>query len=481
MKLRFTLALTLSLCGSLLAAPKNVLLIVADDLGCRDLGCFGSDFYDTPHLDELCADSLKLTQAYAACPVCSPSRSAIMTGRHPARTKNTDYFGGFNPAPGKKVPARWKKMPVLPAPYLETLDPALTTLPEALKAKGFRTFFAGKWHLGEEGSWPEDHGFDINKGGWSRGGPYGGKKYFSPYGNPRLKDGPDGEHLPDRLASETNTFINDTSDAPFFAMLSFYSVHTPLIGRKDLVDKYKAKAAKLGYTDKQVWAFDAPRKVRVKQDHAIYAAMVEAMDQAVGKVIDNLKKQGKYEDTLIVFTSDNGGLSTSEGWATSNFPMRTGKGWLYEGGTKVPGIIRIPGTTKPGSSSDQFFVGTDIFPTALDACDLPLLEEIHVDGQSLLKPQNDRPLYWHYPHWGNQGGSPGSVVRLGNYKLIRYYSGKAPELFDLSADASEEKNLYSSKPEIAAELNKKLDGWLKETNATLPLKNPDYPGEIKKW
>ncbi|MFC4991986.1 sulfatase [Rubritalea tangerina] len=479
--MKHALLILAALLSPLIAAPKNVVFFFADDLGYHDLGCFGSEFYETPHLDALCADALKLTQAYAACPVCSPTRSAVMTGQYPARTKNTDYFGAFNPAPGKKVPTRWKKMPVLPAPYIETLEAKHTTIPEALKQHGFNTFFAGKWHLGSKGSWPTDHGFDINKGGWTRGGPYGGKKYFSPYGNPTLTDGPEGEHLPDRLATETNKFIESTGDTPFFAMLSFYSVHTPLIGRKDLVEKYKKKAAKLGYSDSQRWGFDTPRRVRLKQDHAIYAAMVEAMDQAVGKVVAKLKETGKYNDTVIIFTSDNGGLSTSEGWATSNMPLRGGKGWLYEGGIKEPTIIRIPGNTKPGSTSDTLFTSTDIFPTILDALNLPLQPKHHIDGVSLLKADPKRPLYWHYPHWGNQGGSPGAVVRLGDYKLIRYYSGKPSELFNLTKDPKEQNNLFTKESQVANKLGTMLDSWLADTKANMPTKNPDYPGHIDKW
>lgn len=484
MKLKRIFTVAALLVTPLVAAPKNALFIIADDLGYHDLGCFGSDFYETPNLDALCADSMKLTNAYAACPVCSPTRSSVLTGQYPARTKNTDYFGAYNPKPGDPIPKAFKNRPVSAAPYVERLPAELTTLPEALKKHGFSSFFAGKWHLGPEGSWPTDHGFDINKGGWTRGGPYGGKRYFSPYGNPTLEDGPEGEHLPDRLAMETNNFINSTGDKPFFAMLSFYSVHTPLIGRKDLVEKYRKKAEKLGYTDKERWGFDAPRKVRLKQDHAVYGAMVEAMDEAVGKVVENLKKSGKYEDTVIIFYSDNGGLSTSEGWPTSNLPLRAGKGWLYEGGIKEPSIVRIPGFTKPGSTMDKPYTSTDIFPTILAACGLPLDEKVHMDGVSLqttMKSDKDRALYWHYPHWGNQGGSPGGAVRLGDYKYIRYYTGKPAELFNLKEDPSEQTNLIGKEPKVAEKLSSMFDAWLKETDAVMPIKNPDYDGKLKKW
>ncbi|SHI46458.1 Arylsulfatase A [Rubritalea squalenifaciens DSM 18772] len=484
MKFKQILTVFLVMAAPLVAAPKNALFIFADDLGYTDLGCFGSSFYETPNLDALCADAMKLTNAYAACPVCSPTRSSVLTGQYPARTRNTDYFGAYNPKPGSAIPKHLKNRPVSAAPYVERLPAELTTLPEALKEHGYATFFAGKWHLGPKGSWPTDHGFDINKGGWTRGGPYGGKKYFSPYGNPVLEDGPDGEHLPDRLAQETNKFINATGDKPFFAMLSFYSVHTPLIGRKDLVEKYKKKAEKLAYSKEETWGFDTPRKVRLKQDHAVYGAMVEAMDEAVGKVIDNLKKSGKYEDTVIIFYSDNGGLSTSEGWPTSNLPLRAGKGWLYEGGIREPAMIRIPGVTKAGSSLETPITSTDIFPTILESCGLPLQPKVHVDGVSLLKTlkaEKERALYWHYPHWGNQGGSPGGAVRLGDYKYIRYYTGKPAELFNLKEDPSEKNNLIDKQPEMAKKLSGMFDAWLKETDAVMPIKNPDYDGKLKKW
>ncbi len=459
---------------------KNVLLIMADDLGYKDLGCFGSSFYETPHLDSLCAQSMKLTNAYAACPVCSPTRSSIMLGQYPARTKNTDYFGAFNPEPGAPVPKNWKK-PLLPAQYIDRLPEELTTLPEELKKHGFATFFAGKWHLGGKGSLPTDHGFDINKGGYHRGGPYGGKKYFSPYGNPHLEDGPNGEHLPDRLATETVKFITET-DKPFFAMLSFYSVHTPLIGREDLVDKYKAKRDKLNLTKEETFKPEFPRKVRIKQNHAIYGAMIEAMDQAVGKLIQGLKDSGKYEDTMIIFFSDNGGLSTSEGSPTSNEPFRAGKGWLYEGGIKEPAFIRVPGTTKSGSVSKNLVTSTDFYPTILDALNLESKPDQHIDGVSLLKKYDpQRPIFWHYPHWGNQGGIPGSVIRLGNYKLIKFYYKKGVELYNIKTDPAEQNN-FSGKNDstgfrelaMKTRLEELLNAHLKETGAILPTKNENF-------
>ena len=474
----FSCALSVAVSSGQEAKEKNVLFIFADDLGYTDLGCFGSSFYETPHLDALAKDGVKFTNAYAACPVCSPTRSSLMTGRYPARTKNTDFFGAPNLKPGKPVPKRWKK-PLIPAEYISQLPAKLTTLPEALKKHGYATFFAGKWHLGGEGSLPTDHGFDVNKGGHHRGGPYGGKKYFSPYGNPHLEDGPDGEHLPDRLATETVKFMTDTKK-PFFALLSFYSVHTPLIGREDLIKKYKAKAAKLGAKKENIFDKEFPRKVRAVQQHAVYGAMVEAMDEAVGKVIKGLKDSGKYDDTIIVFFSDNGGLSTSEGSPTSNYPLRAGKGWMYEGGIREPMILRVPGVTEAGKSSDLLVTSTDFFPTLLDACGKETQPSDHLDGVSILdqmkKPMPNRTLFWHYPHWGNQGGIPSSAVRVGNWKLIKFYYKKGVELYNLKEDPSEKNDLAMTKKAKTQELQAILEKYIEETKAVLPTENENFQG-----
>ncbi|MBK1830412.1 sulfatase [Verrucomicrobiaceae bacterium R5-34] len=472
------------------AKPPNILFIIADDLGWTDLGTYGSSFYETPNLDNLAKAGTKFTQAYAACPVCSPTRSSVLTGQYPARTKNTDFFGAPNQHFGKlpeestvdkmKANKRYKNRPLLPAPYLGELAKSHTTLPEALKAQGYSTFFAGKWHLGGEGSYPEDHGFDVNKGGYHRGGPYGGKKYFSPYGNPKLKDGPEGEHLPDRLASETVKFIAANKDKPFLAYLSFYSVHTPLMGREDLVKKYEEKRKSL--PKKEVWGREEPRKLRLVQEHAVYAAMVEAMDLAVGKVLQGLKDNGVEDNTVVIFTSDNGGLSTSEGWPTSNLPLRAGKGWLYEGGIREPLIVKWPGVTKPNSISSYPTISTDFYPTILEMAGLESMPKQHIDGTSLVsalkepnKKSKDRILFWHYPHWGNQGGSPGTVIRQGNWKLIHFYSpDKEDELYNLAQDKSETNNLFSKNPEKVKQLTKQMQAMLKETTALLPAENPNY-------
>jgi len=454
----------------------NFVFFLVDDLGWKDLGCYGSVFYETPNVDKLAASGMRFTSAYAACPVCSPTRASILTGKYPARLHTTDYFGAPQP---DTVQKHWTKdKPLLPARYDDRLPLAEVTLAEALKEGGYRTFFTGKWHLGPEGFWPEDQGFDINQGGCERGGPYGGKKYFSPYGNPRLPDGPDGEHLPDRLATETCRFIEDNKDRPFLAYLAFYSVHTPLMAREDLKAKYEEKAKKLEHKS-PAWGTEGDRQVRLIQDHAIYAGMVEAMDQAVGKVLDTLDRLDLARDTVVFFMSDNGGLSTSEGHPTSNLPLRAGKGWLYEGGIREPMIVRWPGGVQAGSVCDEPVISTDFYPTMLDMAGLPLKPEQHMDGRSMtpiLKQQGrqeGRAFFWHYPHYGNQGGSPGGAVRVGDYKLIEFFEDNRVELYNLKADLGEQDNLAARMPEKAAELRRMLHRWRTEVGARMPTPNPN--------
>jgi len=453
----------------------NFLFILVDDLGWKDLGCFGSTFYETPNIDRLCKESMKFTDAYAACPVCSPTRASIMTGKYPARMGTTDWFGAPQP---DAVQKHWtRNKPLLPAPYKEELPLEEVTIAEALKEDGYATFFAGKWHLGKtEEFWPEHQGFDINKGGWASGSPSGEGKYFPPYGNPRLKDGPPGEHLPNRLATETVKFITDNQDKPFLAYLSFYSVHTPLMTRKDLEQKYEKRREILRLEAK--WGKEGNNKVRLVQENAVYAGMVEAMDQACGKVLGALKEL-KLEDNIVVFfMSDNGGLSTAEGWPTSNLPLRGGKGWLYEGGIREPVLVKWPGVIKPGSICSEPVISTDFYPTMLEMADLPSKHKQHVDGKSwvpLLKSKKiDRgPLFWHYPYYGNQGGSPGSAVRNGDWKLIVWYEDNRRELYHLKDDIGEQHNVIDENPEVANRLYTELQAWLREMDAKMPSPNPN--------
>ena len=468
------------LCPSMLRASElpNVVFFLVDDLGWMDLGCFGSSFYDTPHLDSLADSAMRFTSAYAACPVCSPTRASILTGKYPTRCGVTDWI---HPRGGNQ-PDQWRRNTrLLPASYRDRLLHEEVTIAERLKEKGYATFFAGKWHLGPEGHWPENQGFDVNRGGITRGGPYGGKRYFSPYGNPRLSDGPPGEHLPARLADETVRFIEDHRERPFFAYLSFYSVHTPLMARKDLQKKYQARRKQL---DEEAVASEFShqeylRKVRTLQAHAVYGAMVEAMDAAVGTVLSGLNRLGLNENTVVFFMSDNGGLSTSEGHPTSNIPLRGGKGWMYEGGIREPMIVRWPGVTRPGSVCDTPVISTDFYPTILELADVESRRDQEQDGVSLVpllrgSEQPQRSLYWHYPHYGNQGGAPAGAIRDGEWKLIEWYEESRVELFHLRKDISEKKNVADSYPSRTREMQASLHNWLVRTGAVMPSINVQF-------
>lgn len=461
-------ALLLLASTNLDAKRPNFVFFLVDDLGYMDIGANNaSTFYETPNVDRLAAEGMRFTNGYAANPVCSPTRYSIMTGKYPTRVAATNFFSGERE--GRFKPGLLNnRMP------LEEV-----TIAEALKEHGYATQFAGKWHLGPtEEYWPENQGFDFNRGGVDRGGPYGGKRYFSPYGNPRLADGPEGEHLPDRLATETNNFIEANKDRPFFAYLAFYSVHTPLIGRPDLVEKYQAKAERLGLTDKpefadeeQNWPVEQDRQVRILQNHAVYAAMVEAMDQAVGKVLAKLKELGLDDNTVVCFTSDNGGLSTSEGSPTSNLPLRGGKGWLYEGGIREPFVIKWPGATEASSTCDVPVISTDFYPTMLEIAELPVKPEQHKDGVSLvpLLKQNGaierEAIYWHYPHYSNQGGFPGGAIRVGDFKLLERFEDGRVHLYNLKDDIAERDDLALKMPDRTAQMRKSLHAWYKKVDA----------------
>lgn len=454
--------------------PPNIVLFLCDDLGATDLACLGSRFYETPNLDRLASEGARCLEAYAACPVCSPTRASLLTGKYPQRTGITDYI-----APnGANQPAQWSRNTrLLPAPYADRLAHSERTLAEMLKEAGYATFFAGKWHLGPETFYPEDQGFDLNLGGIEQGGPYGGKKYFSPYGNPRLPDGPAGEHLPDRLATETVKFVSAQREKPFFAYLSFYDVHTPLMAREDLQKKYEAKRADRKLTDE--FGREEPRDVRLNHSHAVYAAMIEAMDQAVGKVLAALKEQSLDRETIVIFTSDNGGLSTSEGWPTSNRPHRGGKGWVYEGGIRVPLIIRWPGRIEAGALLSTPVISLDLYPTLQAAAHGTRAADQILDGVDLAplfrnEPLPERPLFWHYPHYGNQGGAPAAAVREGPWKLVEWLEDDRAELFQLERDPSETLDLATTEPEIVDRLRERLKEWQRSVGATRPTPNPKF-------
>jgi arylsulfatase A-like enzyme len=470
MHARLLLCLALSALASSTPAqeptrPPSVVVFVADDLGWRDLGCFGSSFYETPHLDRLAGEGMRFTDAYAACQVCSPTRVSLMTGKTPARLDTTDYFGGR------------RKGKLLPAPYDDRMPLEEVTLAEALREAGYRTAFLGKWHLGPEGFWPTDQGFELNRGGFTAGHPP--KGYFAPYGMPTLTDGPDGEHLTTRLADEALGWLDDLADdEPFLLYLSFYAVHTPLQTTDALKAKYEARRDARPEGDAPRFLPEGEREARQVQDHAVYAGMVESMDSAVGRVLARLDELGRADDTLVVFTSDNGGLSTSEGSPTSNVPLRAGKGWMYEGGIRVPLIVRWPGITAAGSVCRQPAITTDLYPTVLEALGLPPRPGQHVDGRSLApllrggrEPVHDA-LFWHYPHYGNQGDSPSGAIRQGDWKLIEHFEDGRVELFDLAHDLGEAHDLAAAEPERAARLLARLRAWREEVDAKLPTPAP---------
>jgi arylsulfatase A-like enzyme len=459
------LVLLLFSTGADAAKKPNVVFFLVDDLGYMDVGAYNpKTFYETPNVDRLVKEGMKFTDGYAACPVCSPSRYAIMAGKYPTRVGATNVFSGRRVAKFRGAEFN-NRMP------LEEV-----TLGEAFQEAGYRTIFLGKWHLGPTAEfWPEKQGFDVNFGGHSAGSPPGG--YFSPWRNPRLKNGPKGEYLTQRLAKEAELLIEDDPDKPFFLYLSFHSVHTPLQAPKELVEKYRKKAAKLNdgkpdfASEELIWPVKRLRRVRIRQNHPTYAAMVESMDTAIGRVLKILKFYDLDKNTIICLTSDNGGLATSEGLPTSNLPLRGGKGWVYEGGIREPFVIKWPGVTKPGSSSDVPVIGMDFYPTLLEIAGIPAKPKQHRDGVSLvpiLKGTGgikSRPLFWHYPHYGNQGGFPGGAVRMGDWKLLERYEDGRVQLYNLKSDVGERTDLASKHPDRVAAMRKRLHAWYKDVDA----------------
>jgi arylsulfatase A-like enzyme len=413
-----------------------------------------------------------------------------MTGKYPARTGVTDWITGRQahqgPQPCDKLLSR---------DFEHEMKLEEVTIAEALKEAGYRTFLAGKWHMGEDSIyWPEYQGFDVNKGGWRVGSPNGG--YFSPWNNPRLPSGPEGENLTDRLTDESIAFLEQQGDAPFLLYLSFYTVHTPLQGKAELVEKYKHKMDSLDLdpvrmetVDREWIKYAAPRGrfvERIQQGHPVYAAMIETLDKNVGRLMKKLEELELDDHTVVCFMSDNGGLATAEGSPTSNLPLRAGKGWLYEGGIREPMIIHWPGSVSRGKVSGVPVTSTDFYPTILELAGLPLKPEQHMDGQSMLpilrgRIPDDRPLFWHYPHYANQGGKPGAVVRLGDYKLIEFFEGPSWELYNLARDPGEQHDLAASHTGKVEELKALLHAWQEETGAKGMDPNPDYdPDYLRK-
>lgn len=474
----FTLATTfLYGCAPQSTAPikrPNVVFILVDDLGLMDLGITGSTFYETPNIDKLAKEGMIFTQGYAASRVCSPSRASIMTGKFTARHGITDWIGAKSGTAWRTL-ERHDKM--LPASYVHELQKGEVTIAEALKEKGYKTFFAGKWHLGNEGSYPEDHGFDINVGGWEKGSPIGG--YFSPWDNPKLENKIDTENLSIRLANETTSFIKTNKDSSFFAFLSFYAVHGPIQTSRMKWKKYRKKALDNGVADSG-YSMERVLPIRQEQDNPIYAGLVESMDDAVGIVLKELKQLQIEKETIVVFTSDNGGVASGDSFATSNLPLRGGKGYQWEGGIREPYFIKVPWLRNKGKENSFPVTGSDFYPTILDLVGIDAMPQQHVDGLS-LKPllegkqiNSSRPLYWHYPHYGNQGGAPSSIIQENGWKLIHYWEDDIDELYQLETDAAEKIDLAHRKPTIAKKMRTKLFLWLTEMKAKLPVKDPNF-------
>lgn len=453
-----------------LPEKPNFLFIIVDDLGAHDLSCTGSTFYETPNIDRISQAGLNFSNAYATCAVCSPSRASIMSGRFPARHGITDYIGARTGEDWKAVQRHTK---LLPPDYQPHLPHQYVTLPEAMKFGGYTTFFAGKWHLGskDQYSLPTHHGFDFNQGGYHQGGPYSGG-FFSPFNNPVMKDYPEekGMSLSMKLANETNKFIEANQDTSFFAMLSFYAVHAPIQTTEARWRKYRDKAEKLGIED-QGFEMERVLPIRKHQDNPVYAGLVEQVDEAIGVVLDKLAALGLQENTVIVFTSDNGGVASGDHYATSNAPLRGGKGYQWEGGLRVPSMIHVPWLHHQGIINHSPISGADWYPTVVQLANLPLREKEHLDGHSLLPilqggSIEERPLYWHYPHYGNQGGEPHAIIRQGDWKLIHYWEDNRNELYNLATELSEQNNIAKDHSARVEQMETQLLSWLKSVDAS---------------
>ncbi len=449
-------------------SKPNVIFFLIDDLGWTDLGCYGSRLYETPNIDRLARRGMRFTDAYAACTVCSPSRAAVMTGKYPARLHLTDWIAGHRRKNAKMLIPDWTKR----------LKPEETTLAELLKSAGYATAHVGKWHLGDEACYPQHQGFDINIGGDKWGAP---GSYFWPYrhmkkGKPvgrrvPISGGSKGEYLTDRLTDESIRFIREKKDGPFFLYLAHYAVHTPLQAKRDLVEYYRQKIEKSGPLD--------------GQGCPVYAAMVHSVDQSVGRITDELQRLKIADNTIVVFTSDNGGLVLPYCGGrpvTANLGLRGGKGSAYEGGVRVPLIIDWPGVVRPHSTCDVPAVGVDVFPTVLEMAGVcgSANGGRDIDGESLLPLLTQSgslardAIYWHYPHYNPGGAKPYSAVRQGDLCLIEFFGDKRIEMYNLKEDLAQKTDLARRLPQQAKRLHRKLADWRKSVAAQLPTPNPDY-------
>lgn len=444
----------------------NLLFILVDDLGWTDVSYNKSDYYETINIDKLSETSMLFDNAYAASSVCSPTRAAIMTGKHPARVNITDWIPGLDP----------KNKPLLGPVDRNELPLEETTIAEVLRDNNYSTFYSGKWHLGSEGHYPEDQGFDINIGGFEKGSPMGG--YYSPYKNPRLSDGPEGEYLTDRLTLETIQLIrNRDTNKPFAAFLSFYNVHTPIQENKEFIDYYVDKLKSYENISPQT-VKEGDAITLLNQRNAKYASMVHATDQNVGRIINFLKENDIYDNTLIIFTSDNGGLSTQRRVApTSVYPLRAGKGWLYEGGIRIPQLIKLPKQKNKEIISEPV-VSYDLFPTIANVLNLNHSVS-DIDGLDLsnlfLKKDFERDfIFWHFPHYHGSMWKPGSALRNNDWKLVELHEENKVELYNLRDDLSETVDVSNKFPEITTRLVSKLNEIKIDLGANKATFNQNY-------
>jgi len=452
---------------------QNVIIFLVDDMGWMDSGVYGSQYYETPNIDRLAQMGMRFTQAYSANPFCSPTRAAIMTGRYPSRFELTSASGHLPANPEQDLTTKdkaepWKKVST---PGIRNYMPVEEiTLAEVLKEEGYTTCHIGKWHLGEEPYYPKKQGFDYNIGGWHLGWP---PSYFSPYKNPYIEDGPEGEYLTDRLTDEALKFIEQHKDKPFYMNLWHYAVHTPLHAEKFRVDKYKEKIDPRG-----------------RQGNAVMAGMIESMDLSLGRLLDGLEEMNILDNTTLIFTSDNGGLmySVVNGVpATNNYPLKLGKGNVHEGGIRVPCIIRSPGTTKAGSVSDEVICSVDFFPTILDVIGVNhSSKENPIDGESLVPVLKGKSsfkrdgIFIDFPHYTKPSENiPSHVIINNQWKLIRVY-GEGPErqnfyeLYNLNEDIKEKFNMAAFYPEVVKELDELIESHLEEIDSQKPVINQAY-------
>lgn len=443
--------------------PMNVVMIVADDLGWADLGCYGADFHDTSHLDQLAADGVRFTAAYAAS-VCSPTRASLMTGKHYARLRTTIWReAALSPPQDRRL------IPPLSAADLPHSE---VTVAEAFQTAGYRTALVGKWHLGDAGHYPETQGFDVNIGGTLWGAP---QSYFYPYRGaarfggevryvPHLEGGSEGEYLTDRLTDESLKIIDSADGKPLFLCLCHHAVHTPIEAPDELIQRYQEKL-----------------KPGLRHRNPKYAAMVHTLDQSVGRVLAHLQKRRIAERTIVVFVSDNGGHvgQFDDVAVTDNYPLRSGKGSLYEGGVRVPLIVRAPGTTSAGCVCDEPVYAADLFPTLLELAGVPRQPPAaeRADATSLVPLLHDPAarlgrdeLYFHYPHY-YATTTPASAIRARQWKLIEYYEDRHVELYNLQDDIGEKHNVAHQMPAKATDLRQRLAGWLQQVDALMPTPN----------